>query len=640
VKQTVKDLLKKTRENRMDELWPEMDKRYQEGLELRQPFERQWLINLAFLSGRQYSYYNTASRQLNVLKQRKGRLRVVDNKILPRYQKQVSRLIRSNPKVSVIPASSSQDDIKSAKTGDKVLKCWWRNNQMRKKIRELAGWIYSCGNAFLDDRWNPRLGPIRINPETGEAEYLGDADVGVLSPFEVLVPSGGPGQVEMRDLPWVMKVRFKHISWFRDNYKRGKEVLPEATSTVPFGLTNLLGVTSSSAHRAEEGAVLRELYIKPTEGFPRGLYLAGAHGVVLAKDDYPFDEYHLEQFKDLEIPGVFWGMATTAAAIWLQKIHNRTLSDIAEFNRVMARGKWLIPRNAKVEVLPDDTHGQRILYNPVLGHKPEMMTVKGLPETYKSALALVAQGLMELYHQHEVTQGTNRSDLRSGEMVQLLLEQDDHGNIPTHALFEESLSVVMKRVLRRIQKGYKEERMISITGSNNEFEVFSFKGADLRNNTDVYVTPDSSIPDSKLARQARIKENYKEGLYGNPQEEETRERVLKMLDEVPEDLQDIFSEGHLDRQNARMENKAMLSQTGIRLLVNQYDNHQLHLQEHNKQRKQPEYQKLKLSNPRAFAALEAVFINHCSQHSAFLAKQREAQMREMALMEKMRKGGG
>ena len=48
---------------------------------------------------------------------------------------------------------------------------------------------------------------------------------------------------------------------------------------------------------------------------------------------------------------------------------------------------------------------------------------------------------MELYHQQEVTSGTNKSDIRSGEMVALLLEQDDFGNVPTHAVFEESLEL-------------------------------------------------------------------------------------------------------------------------------------------------------------------------------------------------------
>jgi hypothetical protein len=361
---------------------------------------------------------------------------------------------------------------------------------------------------------------------------------------------------------------------------------------------------------------------------------------VLEKDDYPFDSYHCEQFKDIEVPGVFWGMATTEAAIWLQKVWNRQISDIAEFNRSMARGKWLIPRNSQLEVSPDDAHGQKLLYTPVMGHKPEMMDIKGLPATYKDALGIVAQSLMELYHQHEVTQGTNKSDIRSGEMVALLLEQDDFGNVPTHAVFEEALEAVMGRVLRRIQKGYEDERVIAVTGKDLEHEVFNFKGADLRNNTDVHVVKESSLPDSKVARQLRITQNYEKGLYGSPEDERTRERVLQMLEEVPDDIRDIFKETHLDRQNAAQENRNIMEQPKVTYIVNPYDDHAVHMEEHRMQQKQPEYQRAKLEDFETFTLREVAFMEHNKQHSAFYAQEMAAQERRMAKVIEMKKGAG
>jgi len=359
--------------------------------------------------------------------------------------------------------------------------------------------------------------------------------------------------------------------------------------------------------------------------------------IVMVKDnDCSLCKY---QFKDIEVPGVFHGMATTEAAVWLQKLWNRNLSDVAEFNRTMARGKWKVPRGSKLEVTPDDSHGQMLLYNPVMGLGPEMMDIKGLPATYTLILEIVVQSLMELYHQHEVTQGTNRSDLRSGEMVSLLLEQDDFGNVPTHAILEESLEAVMKRVLGRIQKGYKNDRVISISGRDLEYEIFDFKGANLRDNTDVVVAKESSIPDSKVARQLRIKENYGAGLYGDPADPKTRERVLRMLDEVPDDIRDIFQEAHLDRQNAKLENRAMISQPGIQLMLNPYDDHGVHLEEHRMQKKQPEYQKLKFQDPESFAALEITFATHERLHQAYLAKEAEAEDARMAKVIQMKKGG-
>lgn len=637
VKRAAERFFKKPARTDKDELWPMVKDYFDMGLELRRPYEQIWTVSLSFLGGKQYVYYNQAIQLLQQLQQRKGRLRVVDNKLLPRYQKQVSRLIRNNPRMSVIPATSDQEDLKSAKLGDKVLKHFWRNAQMRKKIRQLAGWIYSCGNGFLDDRWNPNIGPTRMN-EKGDLVYLGDADVGVWSPLEILVPASGINDIDLHMFPWMMKAKFRPIEWF-GQFTRGEEVTPETRPMPYVDTTVLFGVPHTASGQDLEGAVCVELYIQPTKEWPKGQLITAANGIILRKQDYPFDHYNLEQFKDIEVPGVFWGMATIDAAKWLQKLWNRTLSDIAEYNRTMARGKWLIPRNAKMEVVPDDSHGQRLIYNPVMGHKPELLTIKGLPQSYNDILSLCLNSMMELFHQHEVTQGTNKSDIRSGEMVALLLEQDDFGNVPTHAVFEESLEAVMTRVLKRIQKGYGDDRVIQVVGRSNEPEVINFKGADLGNNTDVHVVKESSIPESKVARQFRIKESYKEGLYGNPQDERTRERVLKMLDEVPDDIQDIFKETYLDRQNAQSENRAMIAQPNVVFMVNQYDNHGVHIEEHNYFRKQPEYQKIKRENPKAFAMLEAVFMQHLKQHQDILAEQMRAQEERMARMKRLEKGG-
>jgi hypothetical protein len=623
---------------KQDEDWMFLQDQRTIGFDLRRPFERQWAVNLAFLANRQYSFYNNSTEMIQQLTAQKGRVRIVDNQILPHFQKQVSRMIRNMPRMSVVPASSDNEDLKAAKKGDKVLKWYWREYEMRKKIRQLSGWIYSCGNGFMADYWNPRLGPMSLGPD-GKMSYLGDAEVVPLSPFEVLAPDTGSGTVDVEQLEWIIVVRWHPLSWFANNFSKGKEVTEESRTIQNVDTNALFGMGNKvSAQSKLPGALYTEMRMKPCTLYPKGLFLGGANGIILQKEDYPYESYHIQQFKDVEVPGCFWGLATLESGVWLQKLHNRTLSDLAEFNRTSARGKFLVPRNSKLETAIDDTHGQVLLYTPVMGHKPEMMILRALPTSYVTILQAVAQSFMNLYHQHEVTQGTNKSDIRSGEMVSLLLEQDDFGNVPTHAIFEESLEALFSRVLRRIQKGYTSDRVISITGKDGAYEVINFTGADLKNNTDVIVTKESSIPDSKVARQARVKENYKDGLYGNPNDSNTRERVLKMLDEVPDEFKDIFEEDNMDRQVAQIENASFLINPQVKYLVNVYDNHKIHGEEHTMARKQPEYQKLKYEKPQLFMAYETCFNIHQQQHDQLLAEQMKQQEAQMARIQALQKG--
>uniref|UniRef100_A0A6H1ZBH9 Portal protein n=1 Tax=viral metagenome TaxID=1070528 RepID=A0A6H1ZBH9_9ZZZZ len=633
-KSSVKKWLTKRKskaEEERDTNWAFLKKKYDLAITLRRPFERRWLIVLSFLAGRQYVFYNETAEMLQQVLLRKGKVRIVDNKLLPRYRKQVSRLIKNSPNVVVVPSSNDQEDIEAARKGTKFLLHFWRNAKMKKKVRELGGWIYGTGNGFLSDAWDSKKGPTRLDAEKGELVYEGDATCGVWSPFEVGFPVTGLGDTDLHDFPWMVRMKYRSLEYLASHYERGREVLNEQRAPGTLDVA-MLWNPSGDIGSEVEGATLIELYVKPNVEFPEGLFLAGANKVMLEKSIYPFNHFHMEQFKDIEIPGVFWGMATTEAAIWLQKIHNKTLSDIVEFNKIMARGKFLIPRGSKMEVEPDDTHGQKLLYTPVMGHKPEILDLKGLPATYDKALMLVAQGLMELYHQHEVTQGTNKSDIRSADMVELLLESDDMGNIPTHAVFEEALEACLHRVLLRVQKGYTTERMIKISGEGNSYEVLSFKGADLKGNTDVFVKKESSLPDSRVVRNKRVMDRFQATLYGDPNDPGVKRKVLKMLDDAI--TEDIYGETWLDEQNANVENRAMLAQPGIVMPSNDYDNDGVHLQTHINFRKGRTYQKVKEGNQERGLIVDATFQTHEAFHKKALEERMKMQEKVINLRER------
>jgi hypothetical protein len=616
-----------------DKHWPMMKELLENGLELRKPFEQRWIICLAFLAGRQYTFFNSSAYMLQQINPVRGRLRNVDNKLLPKWRRQISDLIKNDPIMSVIPETNDDEDIKAAKTGDKVIKSFWRSGKMKKKIRELAGWQFATGNAFLDDRWNPKLGPVQIDKESGILEYMGDVDVGVWSPFEIVVPFTGLGNTDLDRFPWMMKIKWRGLDWYKNNFKRGGEV-PSESPTIAFTDINLLLGTpgSSTAHIEEEGALCVNLFIQPNEEFKKGIFLTGANGVILNAQDYPFDHYHMSQFKDIDSPGIFWGKSTTEEAIPLQKVWNRTMSSIDEYNRMIARGKGLVPRGSKLDTIPDSTHGEWIEYTPVLGHKPEIMDLKNLPQTYEQVLAHTNVSIEDLYSQHEVSRGTNKSDIRSGEMVSILREQDAHGNIPSHAVFEESLEGLMQRVLRRIQAGYKEERMLKIVGHEGEFDIFAFKGTDLRNNTDVSVKRQSSMPESRAAREALIMEKFERGLYGDPSDPEVRRHVMNMLDDAV--VKDIYSDVRLDEHYSRWENRILRSGKQV-YLINSYDDHGIHVREHNHFRKSMEFQKIKLEKPQMFLLIDQMIEKHVMVHQKYIEAARKKMMREQMMM-----GGG
>jgi hypothetical protein len=602
------------------EKWFLLQNNYDAGMIARRSVERRWVICLAFLAGRQYVFFDENVHMLQQLGRQPGKIRTVDNQIVGRWARQVADMIRTNPVMSVIPATTSDQDIKAAKMGDRVLKSWWQTQKMRKKIRILSGWIYGCGNGFLYDRWNPKIGPTELN-EQGQLVYLGDAEVGVRSPFDMIVPTAQFSSVEIHDLPWIIELSYVPIEEIQNTWTKGSHVMPESFPTGMADLSGIIGAMAGTAPVDFEGAFVKRMSMKPNAKFPKGLYLVGANGVVLEEDEYPYLDYHIEHFKDLDIPGMFWGSSRTEQAIGLQKTWNRTINSVNEFNRVCAKGKLLVPKGAQMQVDPDDTHGQKLTYVPVLGHKPEWMSPPQISQAAQLSMKITKESLEDLFSQHEVSRGTNKSDIRSGLMVGLLREQDAQGAIPSHAVFEESLESSMSRVLKRIQAGYSTNRMMKIRGENGAYEVFPFKGADLRNSTDVMVKRDSSLPDSKTARQAQIFERYQGGLYGDPADPKVRLKVAMLLEDAV--VEDIYDEMQIDQTLAKWENDALMRGNGVQQLVNAYDNHAVHIEIHTNFMKSIEYQKLKLENPATFVEIDLSFQEHLGNHQDGLNAQQE-----------------
>jgi hypothetical protein len=175
--------------------------------------------------------------------------------------------------------------------------------------------------------------------------------------------------------------------------------------------------------------------------------------------------------------------------------------------------------------------------------------------------------------------------------------------------------------------------MIEIVGRDNEVEALSFSATDLRGNTNVTVKKQSSLPDSRIAREASILDRFEKGLYGNPADPEVRRQVMVMLDDAV--VKDIYSSDKKDEAVAAWENRLLVQ---LQLPINNYDNHVLHLKEHSNFQKGMDYQKLKLSNQKGFVEIEARFLAHTMQHQTFAQEMIQAQIQQQAALEG--KGGG
>jgi hypothetical protein len=605
--------------------------RFESARQIRRMFEIKWYIVRAFLKGEQYVFWNTGTGTLDRHRQVDARrVRMVDNKILTYVRKQQSKILRMRPRAEVLPNSNDLSDRDAAQVGTDLLSHMHRTLEGPRLAREIANWVTTTGNSFVVDHWD-------------ETIPGGEVGLEVDSPFSWYMPALSHGPTEFQDMPWAIRAKMRPISWIKEIY--GFDAKPEpfaADQHIMLLMKDMDQSVTGLEHIHMPSAVVKEFWIKPYKKFPKGMYFVVCNKQVIKKgnfpnygtDSKPIYEYPVTHFRDIKIPGLFWGMATAEAAIPLQKDFNRIRSSIIEWIRTMAKGKWIAPMGSGLAPTAiDNEHGEVIYYSPKRGIQPQQARIAPLPAAVMEALRLNQESFMDLFAQHEVTQATNKSDIRSGTMVALLLEQDDAAHSMTYQDFEDNWARMWRHALLLAQKYYKNTRMIKIQGAGKVWQTKSFKGADLKGNTDVWVATGTHLPENRIARQAVIMERFNSGLYGDPQDPMVTGRVRRLLDDsIPED---VYNDVEVDQKFAENENRML--RDGVPVRVNEFDNHQIHIQEHERDLKSGEVQDL-VRTPDGGPILTA-FSQHLQEHAGLMAQQFQQQMRMMAQQQQATGGG-
>jgi hypothetical protein len=571
---------------------------------LRQIFEVKWYITRAFLKGEQYVFWNRGTGALDRHRSLDPRrVRMVDNKILSHVRKQQSKLLRVRPKAEVLPNSAELEDRDAAKIGTKVLDHLYRTHDAARISREIANWIYSTGNSIVVDAWDKNI------------PGGGDIHIEVDSPFSWYVPAVAFGPTELQKMPWAIRAKLRDIQWIEDTYNYKATPESYAADQTILLLQKDLDQGSGGLDTVNfPSAVIRENWIKPNKRYPKGVYWVTCNQRTIFQgkfpnygdDDKPIYEYPATHFRDIVIPGQFWGVATAELAIPLQQDWNRIRSSIIEWTRIMAKGKWVAPTgSALAPTAIDNEHGEVIYFSPTRGMKPEQARIYPLPNSVLEALQLNRNSFMDLFAQHETAHSMTFQD------------------------FEDRWADFWRHCLMLVQKYYTNTRTLKITGVGKEPEVLEFKGADLRGNTDVYVATGTHLPDNRLARQGVIMERFQAGLYGPMEDPQTGIKVRRLLDESIKE--DVYDDVAVDQDAAMVENRYM--RLGLQVPLNEWDNDNIHLQEHLRDVKSREVQAL--IREEGGAQVLQSYMEHIQRHKQKVEQQLQQQMLQMQAM-----GGG
>jgi len=569
-------------------------------------------VQLAYYAGHQHIAMSKTARQIVPLPKEEWQVQYTANRILPAVRNELSKVLRHKLSKAVIPASTEEADIRSARIADKVVEWLEYELKLQEIDEEAVMWALVTRIGFVKPVWNPAKG-LMVATKEGRPIRQGDVDIEVVNLFEI---KWDPGASRWSDVRWVIHERQRSLEYIKAVY--GKDVPADDTLTASNiydgklrSLTSGSSVFGTQSTKAKNSAIVKEYWEAPSHEYPNGRRITIAGGVELwYEEDIGFGEKDntdreipIFPLIHIPVPGKIIGTSVTEQLIPVQREYNKSRGQIIENKNLMGKPKWAAEDGAIIDYEIDSAPGSVIWYRK--GFNPPIMLQPGSlgADVYKNVEQCIEE-FMYISSQQEVSHGSTPTGVNSGVAIQLLQEQDDTKLAPTIAKYGRWKQKYMSYLLKIIRFKYDEVRTVQLVGQNKRMEALEFRGSDLTS-TDIRFEDMSLTQLSNAARKQYILELISMGVL-NPQMD--RDLIIRMLElGITDDLYDGLE---IDVQQALNEN-ASWAKEDFSPITRDFFHHEVHVAQHNKFRKGEEYMAM---SPEMQTAIDA----HIQEHMTFI----------------------
>jgi hypothetical protein len=599
-----------------------VDQQYTRAKSARVSIERQWYLNMAFYQGRQWVLFAPANLGVGVAGKLMTppappyRVRSITNRVRSVIRTEMSRLTSNKPNSSVVPASSEDEDLFAAQAGEQVWESIYANHKLPVIFGRSIFWTVICGTGFMKIWWDK-------NSKSYDAkgiEQYGDVKYAPVDPFHLFVPDLTEQEIENQ--AWVMNVYTKPVEWAKRIY--GEDFNASVVAATEIMENAFLNLQSAGNNAKPDSVLVKEVWLKAGahKDFPNGGYAVTIddrvvtylnQGMLFKHNEFPFIKFD-------HIPtGGFYSASVIEDVIPIQRELNRTRSQIIEAKNRMAKPQLMAARGSIDPSKITSEPGIVIIYRPGLP-APQPLPLQPLPGYVLQEVDRGIADIEDVTSQHQVSKGQTPSGVTAATAISYLQERDDSVMATTYQSVETGWEKIAKQTLTLINQFWETKRIIQVTGVDGSFDAIALKGSDIATGMDIRIEAGSALPVSKAARQALLMDLMTQGLIPPDQ-------GLKMMDVGG--VNKLYEQMAVDERQAQRENLRMRSlsiqsimqhtqqamqsqqaadmtyhnaaenpmggndvQTGEPLLmpesivpVNTWDNHQVHIEVHNRFRK-------------------------------------------------------
>lgn len=503
---------------------------------MRHMLEITWFRNLLYYAGEQWLDWYSQSASFGYRYPLGSKIPTPVSNIIKDYVRSMKALTLNKRYIlRVWPNSEEFKDKEAADLGEGLLR--WLDSLNDYEIEEVKEdiefWRQLTGNGFgrvVGDA----DGRVFLFDSGGKRIKKGDVIVDSILPFNVFMGTVGR---KLEDKPEIGIKSLRLKEWVEDTYGKKVEgaVNPLDIEFEQHLLTMIANVSPwkgrgfedvAFEEKRDELCVLKEMEFAPCKDFPNGRYVVMANDTIVEdRPSLPIPkrkdgswEYSLVHFP-YNLSGGFWASSGVDDLISPQNTINEVDQALAINRKSLGRPIVLTP--SELIMKRRSTKGMGILHlqydaRSAGGAKPLIEHGVPYPKQILEERALHRESAQEASGDPKnVLRGQSPHSGASGILVDILREAAEQGHSPDIARFYRGWGKIQRKRLTLAQEFYTETRMVKIKGPGSKIKVKAFKGADLRNNTDVRLELDSGLASTNAGRNDLLTRLIQAGLFGD-----------------------------------------------------------------------------------------------------------------------------
>ena len=520
----------KDREKFIEELVAEVTADFENRRKERLGLERQWELNLNFISGNQYVGIDGRGELFEEEKAYFWQSREVFNHISPILESRLAKFSKIKPVFSVRPATDSNEDEINAERSEKLISSVFEKEKIHQTVRSGAVWSESCGTAFYKVVWCNDGGKA-IGVADGKQVYEGEVSVIAVSPFEIYPENLYAESIEEQG----SIIHAKAVSVAEVKKLYGVTLAGEEVSLLKVGQGNKRKNYLQKEDK-KDSVIVIEKYERPTEEYPNGRLITVAGGHLLYYGELPYKNgengrrtYPFIRQESFRNVGCFFGKSIVERLIPVQRAYNAVKNRKHEFINRLTAGVMTV-EDGSIDV--DDLSAEGLSPGKVLVYRqgakaPEIMDEPDMPKEFSDEENKLLDEFVIISGTSDLNSSSENAGVTSGTALQILLEQDNE-RLSVQA---ENIRNCCVEIAKHLLRLYSQHggKMVTVRKGKKDFEFINIPKIPA---DDVIVDGQNELGESKVQRRDAIMRIYESGLLENAEGNVTnyvKEKVLALL---------------------------------------------------------------------------------------------------------------